>query len=53
MATDTSRFGVVVPAPKGYVSEKRRSQPRVKSAGMSLGRILAKSGVRASMFRAA
>lgn len=55
--TENARYGVVVPAPKGYVSEKRRigrspaRQPRQE--GVSLGRLLAKSGVKANMFRAA
>ena len=52
--TENARYGVVVPAPKGYVSEKRRSPARQpRQEGVSLGRLLAKSGVKANMFRAA
>lgn len=58
MATDMSRYGVVVPAPKGYKPERR---PRPQAAqgfqaaqgGVSFGKLLAKAGIRPSMFKAA
>ena len=53
MATDMSKYGVVVPAPKGYKPEPReaRTLRYEKPLGMSLGRLMARAGVKASMFR--
>jgi hypothetical protein len=52
MATDMSRYGVVVPAPKGYKPE-RRPRPQAAQGGVSFGKLLAKAGIRPSMFKAA
>jgi len=53
MITDMSRYGVVVPAPKGYKPERRPLQQAARPGGVSLGRLMAKAGVRPGMFKAA
>ena len=54
MITDMSRYGVVVPAPKGYKPERRPLQAQTaRPGGVSLGRLMAKAGVRPGMFKAA
>ena len=56
MATDTSKYGVVIPAPKGYKGESRSpafQRASDRPLGVSLGRLMARAGVKASMFRKA